>query len=181
VDTIIVATGADVLKPAGMYCYGENKNVITQLEFERLLKERKLERLKSIAMIQCVGAREEREGGRNYCSRICCAVAVKNALQIKFSPLQVGINTSYSMASFMLGPSQFPMSYLLDFIVAVVVMVVFREFLRRTYIGRAITADQYGLEDKRRLELTLEKSVQFGHGREDRPYLIRHEGPPTPR
>jgi heterodisulfide reductase subunit A len=34
-------------------------------------------------MIQCAGAREEKEVGRNYCSRICCAVAVKNALQIK--------------------------------------------------------------------------------------------------
>lgn len=83
VGTIIVAIGADVLKPYGMYGYGEYKNVLTQLEFEKLLKEKKLEKLKSVVMIQCVGAREEKEGGRAYCSRICCAVAVKNALQIK--------------------------------------------------------------------------------------------------
>jgi len=81
--TIIVATGADVFKPRGMYCYGENKNVITQLELEKLMKENKLVKPKNVVMIQCVGAREEKEGGRNYCSRICCAVAVKNALQIK--------------------------------------------------------------------------------------------------
>jgi len=81
--TIIVATGADIFKPRGMYCYGENKNVITQLELEKLMKENKLEKPKNVVMIQCVGAREEKEGGRNYCSRICCAVAVKNALQIK--------------------------------------------------------------------------------------------------
>jgi heterodisulfide reductase subunit A len=81
--TIIVATGADVFKPRGMYCYGENKNVITQLELEKLMKENKLGKPKNVVMIQCVGAREEKEGGRNYCSRICCAVAVKNALQIK--------------------------------------------------------------------------------------------------
>lgn len=81
--TIIVATGADVFKPRGMYCYGENKNVITQLELESLMKENKLGKPKNVVMIQCVGAREEKEGGRNYCSRICCAVAVKNALQIK--------------------------------------------------------------------------------------------------
>jgi heterodisulfide reductase subunit A len=81
--TIIVATGADVFKPRGMYCYGENKNVITQLELEKLMKENKLEKPKNVVMIQCVGAREEKEGGRNYCSRICCAVAVKNALEIK--------------------------------------------------------------------------------------------------
>lgn len=83
VGTIIVATGADVLKPNGIYCYGQNNNVVTQLELEQLLKERKLGKPKNIVMIQCVGAREEKEGGRNYCSRICCAVAVKNALHIK--------------------------------------------------------------------------------------------------
>ena len=83
VGTIIVATGADVLKPQGMYGYGQSKNIVTQLELEQLVKEKKLERPKNVVMIQCVGAREEKEGGRNYCSRICCAVAVKNALQIK--------------------------------------------------------------------------------------------------
>ncbi|HVO37300.1 MAG TPA: CoB--CoM heterodisulfide reductase iron-sulfur subunit A family protein [Candidatus Acidoferrum sp.] len=83
VGTIIVATGADVFKPNGFYCYGENKSVVTQLELEKLLKEKKLGKIGNVVMIQCVGAREEKAGGRNYCSRICCAVAVKNALQIK--------------------------------------------------------------------------------------------------
>jgi heterodisulfide reductase subunit A len=83
VGTIIVATGADVLKPDGMYCYGKCKNVITQLELEALMKENRLKKVKNVVMIQCVGAREEKEGGRNYCSRICCATAVKNALEIK--------------------------------------------------------------------------------------------------
>ena len=83
VGTIIVATGAEVLKPQGMYLYGENRNVITQLELEQFLKKKTLPKPKNVVMIQCVGAREEKEGGRNYCSRICCAVAVKNALQIK--------------------------------------------------------------------------------------------------
>jgi len=83
IGTIVVATGADVFKPHGMYCYGGNKNVITQLELEKLMNERKLGEPKNILMIQCVGAREGKEGGRNYCSRICCAIAVKNALQIK--------------------------------------------------------------------------------------------------
>jgi heterodisulfide reductase subunit A len=83
VGTIIVATGADVLKPDGKYCYGDCRNVITQLELEELMKENKLKELKNVVMIQCVGAREEKEGGRNYCSRICCATAVKNALEIK--------------------------------------------------------------------------------------------------
>jgi len=83
IGTIIVATGANVLRPDGLYGYGESKNVLTQLEFEQLIKDGKLGRPKNVVMIQCVGAREEKEGGRNYCSRVCCAVAVKNALQIK--------------------------------------------------------------------------------------------------
>jgi heterodisulfide reductase subunit A len=81
--TIIVATGANVWKPQGLYGYGESKNVLTQLELEQTMKEGRLGSPKNVVMIQCVGAREEKESGRNYCSRICCAVAVKNALQIK--------------------------------------------------------------------------------------------------
>ncbi|MBE9506479.1 MAG: CoB--CoM heterodisulfide reductase iron-sulfur subunit A family protein [Chloroflexi bacterium] len=37
VGTIIVATGADVLQPAGMYGYGQFPNVLTQLELEEVL------------------------------------------------------------------------------------------------------------------------------------------------
>jgi len=83
VGTIIVATGAEVFEPSGMYCYGECKNVVTQFELEQLMKEDKLRKPKNVVMIQCVGAREGKEGGRNYCSRICCTTAVKNALEIK--------------------------------------------------------------------------------------------------
>ena len=82
VGTIIVATGAEEFKPIGMYCYGELKNVITQLELERLLKEGFPQKVNKVVMIQCVGAMDE-EGGREYCSRICCATALKNALLIK--------------------------------------------------------------------------------------------------
>ncbi len=81
VGTIIVATGADVFEPVGMYGYGKYDNVITQLKLERLLKEGKLEKLERVIMIQCVGAREEK--GRTYCSRICCMTSLKNALLIK--------------------------------------------------------------------------------------------------
>ena len=84
--TIVVATGADVFKPVGMYLYGENRRVITQLELEKLMREGRALTLgnpKNILMIQCVGAREGKVGGRNYCSRICCAMALKNAMVIK--------------------------------------------------------------------------------------------------
>jgi heterodisulfide reductase subunit A len=81
VGTIIVATGAEAFKPVGMYGYEENDNVITQLELEQLLKKGELKEPKKVVMIQCVGAREKT--GRTYCSRICCMVALNNALLLK--------------------------------------------------------------------------------------------------
>jgi len=81
VGTIIVATGAEVFKPVRMYGYEENENVVTQLELEQLLKEGELKEPKKVVMIQCVGAREKT--GRTYCSRICCMVALNNALLLK--------------------------------------------------------------------------------------------------
>ncbi len=83
VGTIIVATGAEVFEPKGMYCYGESKNIITQLELEKRLKDGTLGKPKTILMIQCVGARESVEGTRLYCSKICCTEAVKNAVHLK--------------------------------------------------------------------------------------------------
>ena len=77
VGVIIVATGVEVFVPEGMYGY-DGKRVITQLELERLLKEG-IDK-KNIVMIQCVGSRDEK---RTYCSRICCQIAVKNAILIK--------------------------------------------------------------------------------------------------
>lgn len=82
VGTIIVATGAEEFKPVGMYGYKENENVVTQLELEQLLKKGELKKPKKVVMIQCVGAREK-TGSRTYCSRICCMVALNNALLLK--------------------------------------------------------------------------------------------------
>jgi heterodisulfide reductase subunit A len=81
VGTIIVATGAEAFKPVGMYGYEENDNVVTQLELEQLLKKGELREPKKVVMIQCVGARKKT--GRTYCSRICCMVALNNALLLK--------------------------------------------------------------------------------------------------
>jgi len=81
VGTIIVATGADIFEPIGMYGYKEYGNVITQLQLEQLLKDGQLKKWERVIMIQCVGSREEK--GRTYCSRICCMTALKNAVLIK--------------------------------------------------------------------------------------------------
>jgi branched-chain amino acid transport system permease protein len=68
------------------------------------------------------------------------SLILQNFNQVIWTPLSRGISTGYSMSSFFLGSRQFPISYLLDFVAAVVVMLALREFLSRTYLGRAITA-----------------------------------------
>jgi len=79
---VIVATGAQEYVPAE-YLYKKDPRIITQLELEERLYNKDF-KAKSVVMIQCVGSREE---PRNYCSRVCCAQAVKNSLRIKeFSP-----------------------------------------------------------------------------------------------
>ena len=89
---VIVATGFDMFDPDGMYGYGEHEDVITQLHLARLLDMSGptggvVKRLsdgevpKSLVMVQCVGSREPRI--HEYCSRICCGIAVKHALDIK--------------------------------------------------------------------------------------------------
>lgn len=78
---IVAATGAIEHEPRE-YSYGEDDRVITQKELERRLSESsdQVAGLKSLAMIQCVGSRDNEHP---YCSRICCYQAVKNALRLK--------------------------------------------------------------------------------------------------
>ncbi|HDS09893.1 MAG TPA: 4Fe-4S dicluster domain-containing protein, partial [Firmicutes bacterium] len=78
---IIVATGAEMYKPEE-YLYGKNKNVLTQRDFEKVMYEnpKSLSDFNTIAMIQCVGSRNDEHP---YCSRICCTEAIKNAIHLK--------------------------------------------------------------------------------------------------
>jgi heterodisulfide reductase subunit A len=79
VGVIIVATGAQVLKPE-LYRYGELANVLTQLDLEQRLKDGGLGEVQNVVMINCVGARIPE---RPYCSRLCCMTAIKNAALMK--------------------------------------------------------------------------------------------------
>ncbi len=78
VGVIVVATGARPFVPHGLYGY-DGKKVVTQEELEIKLKSGEFE-AKNVIMIQCVGARMP---GREYCSRICCMTAIKNATLIR--------------------------------------------------------------------------------------------------
>jgi heterodisulfide reductase subunit A-like polyferredoxin len=77
---IIIATGAAYVE-TGEFLYNDSDNVLTQLELENGLHDKSFSGAnKNIVMIQCVGSRNSE---REYCSRICCSMAVKNALKIK--------------------------------------------------------------------------------------------------
>ena len=77
----VIAIGADEYKPTE-YLYGEDDRVMTNLELEEQIAkgEEKVINAESLVMIQCVGCRQE---DRNYCARVCCSQAIKNALKLK--------------------------------------------------------------------------------------------------
>jgi len=79
---VIVAAGAEEYQPAE-YLYGKDERVITQRQFEELMSgsdKGRVPALRDVVMIQCVGSRED---DRPYCSRVCCSVALKNAIRLK--------------------------------------------------------------------------------------------------
>jgi len=94
VGSIIVATGYSLIedidnKVLRNYGYQKYRNVVTALEFERLLsasgpQEGHVKRLsdgekpKKIAYLQCIGSRNDRS--RQYCSSICCMYTTKEAM-----------------------------------------------------------------------------------------------------
>jgi len=78
------------------------------------------------------------------------SLIIQNASQRLWTPLSRGLTTSYALESFSVGTLHVPLIYLLDFIAALVVMLALREFLRRTYLGKAINAAS---QDKRAANL----------------------------
>jgi branched-chain amino acid transport system permease protein len=66
------------------------------------------------------------------------SIILQNTFQLVWTPLSRGLTTSYALASFSAGPIHVPLVYLLDLIVAILVMFFLRELLRRTYMGMAI-------------------------------------------
>jgi heterodisulfide reductase subunit A2 len=90
---VIMATGGREYSPTE-YLYGQDPRVLTQRELETALTEKKerVQKAKTIVMIQCVGSRNEKNPS---CSRICCGQAVKNALRLKEQNPQVRIVILY--------------------------------------------------------------------------------------
>lgn len=95
VGSVILNPGIKVYDPSDLEYLGYKKypNVITSLEFERILsasgpfqghvvRPSDHKEPKKIAWIQCVGSRNIREG-KGYCSSVCCMYAIKEAIIAK--------------------------------------------------------------------------------------------------
>jgi heterodisulfide reductase subunit A len=95
VGVIIVAIGMKVFDPTVLTEYGYTKyaNVITSMEFERLINSGgpseghfirldNHEQPKRVAFLQCIGSRSEKKG-RPYCSNVCCMNTIKDTILIK--------------------------------------------------------------------------------------------------
>ena len=93
---VVVAPGSDIFDPAihDIYGYSRSPNVVTSLEFERMLsasgpfgghliRPSDKREPKKIAWLQCVGSRDVHEGAKAYCSAVCCTYAIKEAVVAK--------------------------------------------------------------------------------------------------
>jgi heterodisulfide reductase subunit A-like polyferredoxin len=97
VGSVIVCTGSKPFDPAvltNVYPYSKCPNVLTSLEFERILsasgptmghlvRPSDGKEPKKIAWLQCVGSRDINRSGNGYCSSVCCMYAIKDAMIAK--------------------------------------------------------------------------------------------------
>jgi len=96
VGAIVLSPGYEVFDPKlrGEYGYGKMQNVVTSMDYERLLcatgpYEGEILRASdgkhphNIAWIQCVGSRQVIPGGNSYCSAVCCTYTQKQVILTK--------------------------------------------------------------------------------------------------
>jgi len=96
VGAVILANGFEPYDPKvrSEYHYGEYANVVTSMDFERLLgatgpyggeilRNSDKKHPHKIAWIQCVGSRQVIPGGNSYCSGVCCSYAQKHVILTK--------------------------------------------------------------------------------------------------
>lgn len=96
VGAIILAPGFEPFDPKVReeYRYGEFQNVVTSMDYERLLcstgpyggeilRKSDLKHPHNVAWIQCIGSRQVIEGGNSYCSAVCCTYTQKQVILTK--------------------------------------------------------------------------------------------------
>ena len=96
VGAIILSSGIEPFDPKVRddYGYGTMENVVTSMDFERLLcatgpyegeilRASDMKHPHKIAWIQCIGSRQVIEGGNSYCSAVCCTYTQKQVILAK--------------------------------------------------------------------------------------------------
>jgi heterodisulfide reductase subunit A len=79
VSTIVVATGMKEIEPEGQFLYGTDPRVVTQLQLDRMLRNKAVKDVKSVVIINCVNSKNEIRG----CCSVGCHTSVKNAIALK--------------------------------------------------------------------------------------------------
>jgi heterodisulfide reductase subunit A len=91
VGSVIICTGFQHFDPGRetqKYGYYEFEDVITLVDCEKMLKAHRVVRPSNgevperVCFIQCVGSRDRRIGNE-YCSKVCCGIASKEAIEIR--------------------------------------------------------------------------------------------------
>jgi heterodisulfide reductase subunit A2 len=93
IGAVIMAQGSDAFDPTKFdhYSYAKYPNVVTSLEYERILSAsgpyqghlmRPLDREEptKVAWLQCIGSRDINRCDHSYCSSVCCMYAIKEAV-----------------------------------------------------------------------------------------------------
>ncbi|MBW2092109.1 MAG: FAD-dependent oxidoreductase, partial [Deltaproteobacteria bacterium] len=96
VGAVILSPGFDAYDPKALanYHYGDHPNVVTALEFERILasggptvghlaRPGDGKEPAKIAFLQCIGSRNLNQDDHGYCSSVCCMYAIKEAIIAK--------------------------------------------------------------------------------------------------
>jgi heterodisulfide reductase subunit A2 len=91
VSTVVVATGMREVEPEGLFAYGTDPRVVTQLQLERKLKNKDVKDVKNVVMVNCVNSKNETRG----CCNVGCHVSVKNALALKTLNPDVNVHILY--------------------------------------------------------------------------------------
>jgi heterodisulfide reductase subunit A len=102
-DAIVVASGFQAFDPVARprYGFGINRNLITALDLERMLREQgdvvrpsdhKVP--KKIAFLQCVGSRDHKLN-HGFCSQVCCGYAMRMAETIRYRHPEIEVTIFY--------------------------------------------------------------------------------------
>jgi branched-chain amino acid transport system permease protein len=92
------------------------------------------------------------------------SIVLQNIFLLVFDANTRGLTTSYALHSFSLLGSPVPLSYLLDFIVAGISFILLTLLLKKTYIGKAITAASQDRKAALLMGINIEQTYAFAFG-----------------